>query len=74
LWSQTPGFVVEERRSTGTYFDLNLPEGYFVCIDPDVLYLYRPDGTLVARFSATGVNPPEITRAAWEDVQKGKEV
>ncbi len=47
-----------------------MPEGFFVHFTPDVLYLYRKDRTLVGKFSSHGLEPQEITGAAWEDVQK----
>ncbi len=64
---------MERREFTDLYYDLHLPEGYFAYYDPDVLYLYRTNRTLVARFSAQGAQPEEITRAAWEDVIGGEE-
>ncbi len=68
--------AVGERRSTGDYFDLDLklPEGYVVRSHPDIFTLHRADGSLVGQFSAHGLDIGEITRKAWEDVQKRKEV
>jgi hypothetical protein len=50
-----------------TYEDL--PQGYRLEEDPDVLLLLRPDGSLVAAFSARGADPPEVFAAAWEDYE-----
>lgn len=68
--------AVEERRSTGNYFnlDLRLPEEYVVRFDPDSFTLHRADGSLVGNFFSHGLDIGEIARKAWEDVQKRKEV
>lgn len=52
---------------------LRLPHGYHLneVSDPDVVTLRRPDGSMVARFSAFGSDPSEIRRAAEEDAQRG---
>ncbi len=34
---------------------------------PDAVILRREDGSEVAAFSATGADPREVERAAWED-------
>ena len=47
--------------------DEDLPPGYRLREDADILLLLRPDGTLVAAFSAHGADPLEVTVAAWED-------
>ncbi len=47
----------------------DLPLGYRLQQDPDVLLLLRPDGSLVAAFSARGGDPLEIFAAAWEDYE-----
>ena len=44
-----------------------LPFGYYVERELDVLLLRRPDDTLVAAFSARGVDPFEVEVAVWED-------
>jgi hypothetical protein len=46
---------------------LNLPPGYWVELDADLLELRRPDGSLVAAFSARGATPAEVTRTAEEE-------
>ena len=51
---------------------LRLPPGYSLDeSDPDVLALRRPDGTIVAFFSALGATPEALQRAAWDD-QEGR--
>jgi hypothetical protein len=44
-----------------------LPFGYYVEREPDVLLLRRPDDTLVAAFSARGVDSFEVELTVWED-------
>ncbi len=46
---------------------LRLPQGYYLEKDPDIWTLRRPDGHLVAAFSARGVVAETIEGAAWED-------
>ena len=45
----------------------DLPLGYRLREDPDILLLLRPDGSVAAAFSATGADPLEVIAAAWED-------
>jgi hypothetical protein len=47
-----------------------LPEGYRLDLagDPDAPALRRPDGTVVARFSARGMTHEVIEREALEDL------
>ena len=48
-----------------------LPEGYILDLanDPDAPALRRPDGVVVARFSASwGVSREAIEHEAWEDL------
>ena len=45
----------------------DLPPGYRLQQDPDVLLLLRPDGSVVAAFSAPAADPLEVSAAAWED-------
>jgi len=66
--------VTQVQDLRNIYFDLRLPPGFFVHFTPDLLYLYRKDRTLVEKFDSHGLELQEITRAAWEDVQQGKEV
>jgi len=44
-----------------------LPDGYHTERDADVLTLLRDDGSVVARFSARGVQLQEVKREATED-------
>ncbi len=46
-----------------------LPSGYRLddTGDPDEVVLRREDGSEVAVFGATGADPKEIERVAWED-------
>ena len=46
----------------------DLPPGYTLRGDPDLLVLLRPDGSVVAAFSAGGADPMEVIAAAWEDL------
>jgi hypothetical protein len=45
----------------------NLPLGYRLWRDPDLLLLLRPDGSVAAAFSARGANEEAVELAAWED-------
>ncbi len=56
-----------ERRRMDSRRGSTLPFGYYVERDPDLLLLRRPDGTLVAAFSASGVDPLEVELTVWED-------
>jgi hypothetical protein len=49
--------------------DLTLPAGYWLERDADLLVLHRPDNSIVAAFSARGVDPSEIERVAREDAE-----
>lgn len=42
-----------------------LPEGYKLVRDPDILTLYAPDGSVVARWIAGNVPNEEIEAEAW---------
>lgn len=44
-----------------------MPPGYSLKLDADLLELRRPDGSLVAAFSARGVAPAAVVREAEED-------
>jgi hypothetical protein len=44
-----------------------LPFGYHLEQDASLLMLRRSDGSLVAAFSALGVDPFEVELSAWED-------
>ena len=45
----------------------DLPPGYRLEEDPDILLLLRPDGSVAGAFSTTGADPLEVIAAAWED-------
>ena len=45
----------------------DLPPGYRLSKNADLLTLLRPDGSLVAVFSAQGADLLEVIAAAWED-------
>jgi hypothetical protein len=47
--------------------ELRMPPGYHARPDPDVLFLLRADGSVVALFSVGGFVADEVERAAWED-------
>jgi hypothetical protein len=55
------------RKKPGTP---DLPEGYRLdhLGDPPAPALRRPDGTVVARFAATGATPEAIEREAFADL------
>ena len=44
-----------------------LPSGYRLDEEAGFVILRREDGSEVAVFSATGADPAEVERAAWED-------
>ena len=44
-----------------------LPFGYYLERDAVLFVLRRPGGSLVAAFSALGVDPFEVELTAWED-------
>ncbi len=45
----------------------DLPPGYTLREDPDLLVLLRPDSSELAAFSTLGADPVEVIAAAWED-------
>ena len=45
---------------------LELPTGYYLERDPDILTLRRPDGSVAGAFSAQGVAPEAVVRIAEE--------
>jgi hypothetical protein len=55
---------------TGPEPELRLPPGYRLDrSDPDVWTLRRPEGSVVAYFSAQGVAKEAIEEVAWEDYE-----
>ncbi len=51
----------------GMRWEEDLPPGYTLREDVDLLVLLRPDGSEVAAYSAPAVDPSEVIAAAWED-------
>ena len=49
----------------------NLPLGYRLRRDPDLLLVLRPDGSVVAAFTLRGANEEAMELAAWEDRGRG---
>jgi hypothetical protein len=47
----------------------DLPPGYRLKKDADLMVLLGPDGSKVAAFSALGADPLEVFAAAWEDYE-----
>lgn len=45
----------------------DLPFGYYLERDADLLILHRPDGTFLAAFSARGADIFEVEATVWED-------
>jgi len=50
---------------------LELPAGYYLERDPDVLILRRLDGSMVGAFSARGAAPEAVRRAVEESADEG---
>ena len=48
---------------------MELPPGYRLRLDPDLPVLCRPDGSVVAAFSARGALAERIEAVAWEDAR-----
>ena len=46
-----------------------LPSGYRLDEEADFAVVRREDGPEVAAFSATGADPKEVRRRAWEDLR-----
>ena len=59
--------MLAELRKIEEPDSLNLPFGYYVERDPDLLVLRCSDGSFVAAFSARGVDPVEIELTVWEE-------
>jgi hypothetical protein len=54
--------------------EIRLPPGYRLDrSDPDVWALRRPEGWVVAHFSAQGATNEAIEQVAWEDHECGEE-
>ncbi len=54
--------------------EIHLPPGYRLDrSDPDLWTLRRPEGWVVAYFSAQGATKEAIEQGAWEDYEEGEE-
>ena len=49
---------------------LELPTGYYLERDPDILILRRLDGAMVGAFSARGASPKAVRQTAEETVRE----
>jgi hypothetical protein len=49
--------------------ELQLPPGYYLDLDPDILMLRRKDDSMLAAFSAQGATRATIEMEAWVDYQ-----
>jgi hypothetical protein len=59
---------------TGPESELHLPPGSRLDrSDPDVWTLRRPEGWVVAYFSAQGATKEAVEKVAWEDHQRDEE-
>jgi hypothetical protein len=58
--------LVRHERTNG-HDGIELPFGYYLERDADLLMLRRSDASLVAAFSALGVDLFEVELAVWED-------
>jgi hypothetical protein len=61
------GFLPVEYESIDGQHGFWLPFGYYLERDADLLILRRSDDSLVAAFSAKGVDLFEVELAVWED-------
>ena len=59
--------LVERERIDQRERSNNLPFGYHLDWDADLLTLRRADGSFVAAFSARGVDFFEVALTLWED-------
>jgi hypothetical protein len=59
--------MVEGKESINGRDGFELPFGYFLERDADLLVLRRSDGSFVAAFSTLGADPFEVELMAWED-------
>ena len=72
-WGTSPRprcIAIEARPVQGCVrWEEDLPPGYRMREDADLLVVLRPDGSEVAAFSALGADPLEVIAAAWEDYE-----
>jgi hypothetical protein len=59
--------MLVERERIESHISSTLPFGYYVELEQEVLRLRRSDGSLVAVFSARGVDLFEVELTVWED-------
>jgi hypothetical protein len=59
--------MLVERGNTHEWRGIELPFGYYLELDADLLMLRRPSCSLVSAFSAVGADPFEVEAAVWED-------
>src|SRR5918995_3442967 len=57
-------------RNTMQGLSLDLPTGYYLERDPDVLVLRRLDGSMVGAFSARGAAPEAVLRMVEESARE----
>jgi hypothetical protein len=59
--------VLMGHERTDFHNGIEMPFGYYLERDADLLRLRRSDASLVAAFSALGVDLFEVELAVWED-------
>jgi len=62
--------MLVEHESIDGHNEFKLPFGYYLQRYADLLILRRSDGSVVAAFSARGVDLSEVELAVWEDADK----
>lgn len=50
--------------------EIELPPAYWLELDADLVVLHRPDGSVVAAFSAMGAEPAEVAAEASTDADR----
>jgi hypothetical protein len=58
---------VEGHERAGVHEGFNLPFGYYLELDADLLMLRRSDDSFVAAFSVWSADLFEVQLAVWED-------
>jgi hypothetical protein len=59
--------MVEGKENTDGHNGFELPFGYYLERDADLLVLHRSDGSFVAAFNLGGASLFEVELAVWED-------
>ena len=59
--------MVEGQENIGGHDGFELPFGYYLERDADLLVVRRSDGSFVAAFNVRGANRFEVELAVWED-------